>query len=132
MVLIAFAIALLALAINTIAATDGHGRNFSPALFALLVGCLLIAYLGSAHDEALTTMLAGTGAAMAAAGLCLGILRLDSRLAAEEVGAFLGGPPGKTVYSFSRGGRQSLLVFVHLDRLGRVVEASAFDPEDYG
>jgi hypothetical protein len=130
MILIAFAIALLALAVSTLAATDGRGRNYSPALFALLVGSLLVAYLGSAHDQALATASAAAAAAMAAAGLCLGILRLDSRLAAEEVGAFLGMPPGRTVYSFSRSGRQSLLVFVHLDRLGRVLEASAFDPED--
>lgn len=97
----------------------------------MLVGCLLLAYLGSANDLLLVALLAGCLAAAAAAGICLEILRLDARLAAEETAAAAAWPVDESVHSFARSGRSALLVMVHLDRRGRVVEASAFDPDEH-
>lgn len=104
-------------------------RNLSPLIFVGLVGCLLLAYLGSAHGGALTTVLAASSAAAALAALCVQVLRTDSRLAAEEA-VTLGLPVGEALHSFERAGRSALLVFVHADRFGRIVEAFAYDPDD--
>ena len=98
----------------------------------LLIACLLGAYFGSAHDQALVTILAASAAALAAAGICFEVLRTDARLAAAETAAAaLPFGVGETVHSFARSGRSALLVFVRLDRRGRVLDASAFDPDDY-
>jgi hypothetical protein len=107
------------------------GRNLSPALFALGVGCLLAAYLASVHDQRLAAVVAGGVAALAAAGVCLNVLRVDARLAAEETVARAALPVGETIHSFARAGQSSLLVFLQLDCRGRVVEASAYDPDEY-
>jgi hypothetical protein len=72
-----------------------------------------------------------TGAVRGAAGICIEILRVDARLAAEETAASAAWPVGETVHSFARSGRSALLVMVNLDRRGRVVEASAYDPDEY-
>lgn len=105
------------------------GDNLAPALFVALVGCLSLAYVGSARDQLLIALLAACAAAAAAAGICLEILRVDARLAAEEIAAAW--PVGETVHSFARSGRSALLVMVHLDRRGRVLEAAAYDPDEY-
>ena len=111
---------------------DKLGRGIAPLLFVALVGCLLGAYFGSVHDLAPMTILAACGAALAAAGICVEVLRADARLAAEELaaaGADFG--VGESVHSFSRAGRSALLVTVRLDRRGRVLDASAFDPDHF-
>jgi hypothetical protein len=98
-----------------------------PLLFAALVGCLLLAYLGHDHGGIVVTLLAGAAAAAALVGLCVYVLRTDSRLAAEEAASL--GLPGEALHYFERPGRSSLLVYLHCDRLGRVVEAVAYDPD---
>jgi hypothetical protein len=103
-------------------------KNLSPLLFAALVGCLLLAYLGHAHGGVVVTALGASFAAAALAALCVHVLRTDTRLAAEEA-VRLGLPVGEALHSFERAGRSELLVFVHCDRLGRVVEAVAYDPD---
>jgi hypothetical protein len=105
-------------------------RSLAPLLFVALIGCLLGAYFGSVHDAAPITILAAAGAALAAAGICFEVLRLDAQLAAAETAAAASGV-GETVHSFARSGRSALLVFVRLDRRGRVLDASAFDPDEY-
>jgi hypothetical protein len=103
--------------------------GLSPALFFLLVGSLFMAFVGSVHDQALIMVLAASSAALAAAAISVSILRTDSRLAAEEAVA-LGLPIGEALHSFERSGRSALLVFIRADRLGRIVEAFAYDPDD--
>lgn len=106
------------------------GRSLAPLLFAALVACLLAAYVSSAHGQALLTIASASAAALAAAGICLEVLRVDARLAAAETAA--AAPPlGESVHSFARSGRSALLVFVRLDRGGRLVDATAFDPDHY-
>jgi hypothetical protein len=104
-------------------------RGAVPLLFGALVACLLGAYLASAHDQPLITILAAGAAALAAAGICVGVLRADARLAAEESVAAAELRFGESVHSFARSGRSALLVSVRLDRRGRVLDLSAFDPD---
>lgn len=104
-------------------------RNLSPLLFAGLVGSLLLAYLGHGNGGILVTLFAISAAAAALIALCAHVLRTDTRLAAEEA-ISLGLPVGEALHSFERPGRSSLLVFLHCDRLGRIVEAVAYDPDD--
>jgi hypothetical protein len=103
-------------------------KNLPPFLFAGLVGCLLLAYLGGKHGGILVTILAVSAAAAVLVALCVHVLRTDLRLAAEEA-ADLGLPVGEALHYFERPGRSSLLVFLHCDRRGRVVEAVAYDPD---
>jgi hypothetical protein len=103
-------------------------RNLSPLLFVGLVGCLLLAYLGHAHGGVLVTVLAAGAGVASLVALCVHVLRTDTRLAAEEA-IGLGLPVGEAIHSFERAGRSELLVFVHFDRLGRIVEAVAYDPD---
>ncbi|MGD9734318.1 MAG: hypothetical protein AB7V58_01730 [Solirubrobacterales bacterium] len=110
---------------------DKLGWSLGPLLFVVLVGCLLGAYFGSARDLALLTVLAAGAAALAGAGICFEVLRSDARLAAEEAVAAAALPIGESVHSFARSGRSALLVSVRLDRRGRVLDASAFDPDHY-
>ncbi|MBS1879679.1 MAG: hypothetical protein JST31_09215 [Actinobacteria bacterium] len=104
-------------------------RNLSPLLFALLVGCLLLAYLGSAHGGTLLAVLAASAGVAAIVALCAQVVRTDSRLAAEEA-VGLGLPVGEGFHALERSGRSALLVFVRADRLGRIVEAFAYDPDE--
>ena len=110
---------------------DRLARGSVPLLFVALVGCLLGAYFASAHDEALITALAAATAGLAAAGICFEVLRADARLADEETAAAAALPIGESVHSFARSGRSALLVSVRLDRRGRVLDASAFDPDHF-
>ncbi len=108
---------------------DKPGPSLVPLLFVALVGSALGAYFGAAHDEALITIAAAAAAALAAAGICFEVLRADARLADEETAAAAALTVGESVHSFARGGRSALLVSVRLDRRGRVLDASAFDPD---
>lgn len=40
-------------------------------------------------------------------------------------------PPSEALFSFERRGRSALLVFVRSDHFGHLLEAAAYDPEDY-
>jgi hypothetical protein len=104
-------------------------RTPAPLLFAGLIASVLLAYVDPAHGGALTIAIAACAAAAALAALCLHVLRTDSRLAAEEA-LSLGLPVGEALHRLERSGRSALLVFVRADRLGRIVEAFAYDPED--
>lgn len=108
---------------------DTLARCAMPLLFAAMAGCLLGAYLASAHDESLITIGAVGAAVLAAAGICLAVLRADDRLAAEEAIAAADVRFGESVHALARSGRSALLVSVRLDRRGRVLDASAFDPD---
>ena len=110
---------------------DKLARSLAPLLFVALVGCLLGAYFGAAHDTVLLMIPAAAAAALAAAAICVEVLRVDARLAAEETVAAAALTVGESVHSFARSGRSALLVSVRLDRRGRVLDASAFDPDHF-
>ena len=104
-------------------------RGLGALLLVAMVTCLLGAYFGSAQHQPLITILAAGAATLAAAGICVTVLRADARLAAEETVAAAELRFGESVHSFARSGRPALLISVRLDRRGRVLDASAFDPD---
>jgi hypothetical protein len=160
------------LLINAALRTD-LARAVAPALFALALGSLIVAYVAATEERLLGLFAAVSGAAIAGAGLIAVILTIDARLAAKGTAnagptalrpaLALGGTrrwrefeqhfwahvdaqdwasarlsglrPGAAVaealYAFQRRGRAALFVFLRRDAAGRVLEAAAYDPEDY-
>lgn len=135
MEIVALASAPLAAVVVAIGFRTHLAQAMTPVLFLLMVGGLALTHVCAVEGRLVGLVAASTAAAISAAGLIVLILRIDTLLAERELEELFWGPPraivGEALYSLEREGRAALLIYLRRDSSGHLLDATAFDPEEY-